>query len=268
MDGDAAATSLFGGNSNNAYSVTTEEIASFKVRIKLAFTLFDLTGKNVINKRDIGTLIRYLGYFPAEQDMKQLVLPQLNELLKQNRSALNMNMNLNEDLKLNEAAESEAKATASKETLPQNENEVDFATFEQIMLEIMKQNLFPQDDEETLLSAFKVIQKHFKRQNASSSASEQSDDEDDEEEEEEKKVVFKNDIISAMQDFGDEFCLDSRELDEFLNIAIITTNKNNKKINQKAAKHKGKGKDAQGANEIIYYEDYVDELYFQLTNHA
>merc|ERR1712087_61428 len=129
---------------------------------------------------------------------------------------------------------------------------------------IMKQNLFPQDDEETLLSAFKVIQKHFKRQNASRSGSEESEDEDDEEEDDEQKVLYKNDIISAMQEFGDEFCLDSRELDEFLNIAIITTNKNNKKINQKAAKHMAKDEQA---NEIIYYEDYVDELYFQLTNH-
>jgi len=262
MDGNAA-TILFGGTENNTYSVTTEEIAAFKVRIKLAFTLFDLSGNNVINKRDIGTLIRYLGYFPSEQDMKQMVLPQVNELLKQNRSALNMNMNLNEDLKLKEA-ESDAKATKEAPP-PQNENEIDFATFEVIMLEIMKQNLFPQDDEETLLSAFKVIQKHFKRQNASSSGSEESEDEDDDEEDDEQKVLYKNDIISAMQDFGDEFCLDSRELDEFLNIAIITTNKNNKKINQKAAKHKAKDEQA---NEIIYYEDYVDELYFQLTNHA
>merc|ERR1712013_751264 len=244
-----------------------------KVRLKLAFTLFDLTGKNVINKRDIGTLIRYLGHFPSEQDMKQRVLPQLNEILKQNRSALNLNMKLSEDLKLNDEAESDAnsnsnsKATNSKETAPQNENEIDFATFELIMLEIMKQNMFPRDDEETLLSAFKVIQNHFKRHNASSSGSEQSEDEEehDDDGDEEEKVVFKNDIIAAMQNFGDEFCLDSRELDEFLNIAIITTNKNNKKINEKAAKHKGK--DAQ-ANEVIYYEDYVDELYFQLTNHA
>jgi len=278
MDGDAAGASLFDGNGNDhAYSVTTEEIAAFKVRIKLAFTLFDLSGNNVINKRDIGTLIRYLGYFPSEQDMKQMVLPQLNELLKQNRSALNMNMNLNEDLKvkLNDAeTESDAKPKATKlkeAPPPQNENEIDFATFELIMLAIMKQNLFPSDDEETLLSAFKVIQKHFKRRrpNASSSGSEQSEDEDedDEEEDDEKKVLFKNDIISAMQEFGDEFRLDSRELDEFLSIAIITTNKNNKKINQKAAKHKAKDVGAQ-ANEIIYYEDYVDELYFQLTNHA
>jgi len=281
MDGDAAGASLFGGNGNDhAYSVTTEEIAAFKVRIKLAFTLFDLSGNNVINKRDMGTLIRYLGYFPSEQDMKQMVLPQLNELLKQNRSALNMNVNLNEDLKVkvNDAdTESDAKpkATKLKEAPPQNENEIDFATFELIMLAIMKQNLFPSDDEETLLSAFKVIQKHFKskrrRPNASSSGSEQSEDEDDENDEDddddEKKVLFKNDIICAMQDFGDDFRLDSRELDEFLSIAIITTNKNNKKINQKAAKHKAKDVDAQ-ANEIIYYEDYVDELYFQLTNHA
>ena len=263
------------GDENAVYSSTPEEIDAFKVRTRTAFDLFDLAGKGVINKRDIGPIVRYLGYFPSDQDIKQCIMPQLNDLLRQNRNNLNMqNIQSPEEPKPSEPTEDQKTDDPDAATTeePVNDkpvvaadNEVDYGAFQQIMLEIMKRNLFPVDDEETVLAAFKVIAKHYRKQRNGDSDSE--DEEEEDEENEEKKILYKNDIIAAMRDFGDDYCLDSRELDEFLNIAIITTNKNNKNINETLTKN-GNKEDDQEANEVIYYEDYVDELYFQLGHHA
>jgi len=269
------------GDENAVYTATPEEIAAFKIRIRTAFDLFDLSGRGVVNKRDIGTLIRYLGYFPSNQDIKQCIMPQLNELLRQNRN--NFNLQNPEEPQLDEATNDQknddpdtvnnddtnaVNVAHDQQPVVAAENEVDHNSFEQIMLEIMKRNLFPVDDEETVLTAFKVIAKHFRKQrNGDCSDSDDEDDDEDDEENEEKKILYKNDVIAAMREFGDDYCLDSRELDEFLNVAIITTNKNNKKINENYTKNGNKNDDEE-ANEVIYYEDYVDELYFQLGDHA
>lgn len=248
------------------FAVTTEEIAAFKIRIRNAFNLFDLSNKNCINKRDVGTIIRYLGYFPTQQDIKKFIMPQINELIQKNRNDIlnqqSLNLSNQDENNDEEKQDNDDKNVNNKNNnnnnIP-NENEIDYATFETILLEIMKRNLYPCDDEETILNAFKVIQKHFE-------STEENDGQDQESEADEKKIVYKNDIIAAMKQFGDEFALDSRELDEFLNIAIVTTNKNNKKINQKKSKNNENGD--QDDNEVIYYEDYVDELFLQIKNHA
>ena len=217
----------------------------------------------MINKRDVGTIIRYLGYFPSEEDIKQFIMPQLNELLQNNRNnvinnqeVLNTNQdddsNKQEDDGINDKQEQvNINKNTSMPLQTSNENEIDYITFEAMMLEIMKRNLYPCDDEETILNAFKVIQNHFQNETFEANQIEPTDDDD--------KILYKNDVRTAMREFGDEYCLDSRELDEFLNMAITTTNKNNKNVN----------KDQNGDNnEVIYYEDYVDELFLELRDHA
>eukprot|EP01083_Nonionella_stella_P145573 456442_1 len=150
MSSDLVPNSLFGSNDTD-YSVTIDEIAAFKIRIQNAFSLFDLSGRNVINKRDIGTVIRYLGYFPSEQDIKQFILPQLNEFIENYKS--NTNLNNNED--------TETSATDNDNKSDANANEIEYSMFELLMIQIMKRNLYPSDDEDTILSAFQVIQKQF-----------------------------------------------------------------------------------------------------------
>merc|ERR1712228_566212 len=148
-------------------AVTKQEMDSFKIRIRSAFNLFDLSAKNAMNKRDIGTVIRYLGYFPSQQQIVQIILPQINE---------------------------------QQTSEQQIDDEIDYPIFEELMLQIMKDNLYPSDDEETILMAFKFIQQHFDANN----------------DEKKKRILYKNDIVSAMKEIQSEYCLDSRELDEFL----------------------------------------------------
>merc|ERR1712204_96794 len=177
----------------------------------------------------------------GQQDIVQTILPQLNQLIlnrqtEQHGAIINAH-NDNE----NEQKEEEAKPIQRT-----NENEIEHVIFESLMLQIMRRNMYPCDDEDTVLQAFKCIQKHYQAQNAN---------------QEEEKILYKNDIVNAIKEVGGDYCLDSRELDEFLNIAIITTNKKNKKINDKL-------KNEEANNEIIYYEYYVDELFYELQSHA
>jgi len=275
MDPNPNKLQLLGDVENAPYSVTAEETEAFRVRIRSAFNLFDLGGKGAVNKRDVGALIRYLGHFPSDRDLKQWLMPQLNELLRQNRSKMMQSAEAPKAIENDEDQKDgdldAVKSQSAEKAAVALENAVDFQTFEQIMLEIMKRNLFPADDEETVLSAFKVIARHFrKKRNGGVSDSEDDDDGDEEGGGEEKKTLFKNDIVAAMAEFGDDHCLDSRELDEFLNIAITTTDRNHGKINK--GQRRGNGDDddtaAGTANEVIYYEDYVDELFLQLANHG
>merc|ERR1712129_127301 len=172
----------------------------------------------------------------GQQDIVQTILPQLNQLIlnrqtEQHDAVINAHSD-NE----NEQKEEEAKPIQKT-----NENEIEHVIFESLMLQIMRRNLYPCDDEDTVLQAFKCIQKHYQAQNAN----------------QEEKILYENDIVNAIKEVGGDYCLDSRELDEFLNIAIITTNKKNKKINDKL-------ENEEANNEIIYYEDYVAELFYEL----
>ena len=46
-------------------------------KIKAAFKLFDRDNKDVVVKEEIGTIMRYLGAYPTEEELVTDILPQI-----------------------------------------------------------------------------------------------------------------------------------------------------------------------------------------------
>ena len=45
--------------------------------IKDAFSYFDKIGNNTVQQDEVGTIMRYLGQFPSESDLKDIIIPEL-----------------------------------------------------------------------------------------------------------------------------------------------------------------------------------------------
>merc|ERR1712203_1342728 len=45
--------------------------------IKEAFGYFDKIGNNTVQQDEVGTIMRYLGQFPSESDLKDIIIPEL-----------------------------------------------------------------------------------------------------------------------------------------------------------------------------------------------
>ncbi|CAJ1387891.1 unnamed protein product [Effrenium voratum] len=89
--------------------------------IKDAFACFDQQQKWQIEPDEVGAVMRYLGQFPSESDLKETIIPELQE----------------ED--------------RSKDGL------VSFEAFERLMLRCLSEHTYDPDDSETLLAAFRVL---------------------------------------------------------------------------------------------------------------
>uniref|UniRef100_A0A6U6NZG7 EF-hand domain-containing protein n=1 Tax=Zooxanthella nutricula TaxID=1333877 RepID=A0A6U6NZG7_9DINO len=89
--------------------------------IKEAFSNFDKIGNNTVQPDEVGTIMRYLGQFPSESDLKDTIIPEL----------------LDEE--------------------PNREGLVTFDAFEKVMLRNMMDRVYDPDDSETLLAAFRVL---------------------------------------------------------------------------------------------------------------
>ena len=57
---------------------TQQDIKRWKYRIKNAFKLFDAERNGTIPNTEVATVMRYLGYFPSEKDVVQLILPKMS----------------------------------------------------------------------------------------------------------------------------------------------------------------------------------------------
>jgi Ca2+-binding EF-hand superfamily protein len=97
---------------------TPKQIAQFN-SIKEAFRLFDRDQKGMVDVREVGTILRYLGLCPSEHD--------LNELLVE--------------------CEDEEAATGF----------VRFERFEKMAARELNESRFPRDSDDRLLSAFHVL---------------------------------------------------------------------------------------------------------------
>mgnify|MGYP000551055261 CR=1 FL=1 len=98
---------------------TQEDIRRWKFRIKHAFKLFDNERNGTIPNTEVATVMRYLGYFPSEKDVVQLILPKM-------------------------ASEDGGSA-------------VHYEAFEEVMLQIMVNEEYLPSTDDALLAAFRVI---------------------------------------------------------------------------------------------------------------
>mmetsp|Transcript_23008 Transcript_23008/g.66704 ORF Transcript_23008/g.66704 Transcript_23008/m.66704 type:complete len:195 (+) Transcript_23008:104-688(+) len=89
--------------------------------IKEAFSYFDKIGNNTVQQDEVGTIMRYLGQFPSESDLKEIIIPEL----------------LDDD--------------------PSRDGLVTFEAFEKVMLKNLMERVYDPDDSETLLAAFRVL---------------------------------------------------------------------------------------------------------------
>jgi len=104
------------------YKVTppsAEDIQKWRYRIKNAFKLFDAERNGTIPNTEVATVMRYLGHFPSEKDVVQIILPKMS----------------GED-------------PASF---------VHYETFEEVMLQVMVNEEYLPSTDDALLAAFRVI---------------------------------------------------------------------------------------------------------------
>lgn len=106
------------------YSMTFDEeeketFPNERKKIKQAFELFDRDKKGVVIKEEIGSIMRYLGAYPTEEELVTDILPQIQD---------------------------------DEET-----QYVKYDRFEPYMLRVMVERNFEPDSEETILQAFRVL---------------------------------------------------------------------------------------------------------------
>eukprot|EP00747_Dinoflagellata_sp_TGD_P166925 gnl/TRDRNA2_/TRDRNA2_190503_c0_seq1.p1 gnl/TRDRNA2_/TRDRNA2_190503_c0~~gnl/TRDRNA2_/TRDRNA2_190503_c0_seq1.p1 ORF type:complete len:213 (+),score=58.49 gnl/TRDRNA2_/TRDRNA2_190503_c0_seq1:39-641(+) len=89
--------------------------------IKEAFGYFDKIGNNTVQQEEVGTIMRYLGQFPSEADLEDVIKPELQD------------------------------DDPSQNTL------VTYDAFEKMILRCLSEHEYDQDDSETLLAAFRVL---------------------------------------------------------------------------------------------------------------
>ncbi|EER16314.1 troponin C, skeletal muscle, putative [Perkinsus marinus ATCC 50983] len=106
--------------------------------IRRSFDLFDKLGTGTVVPEEIGTIMRYLGQFPTETELVEVVIREL----KDNATTDN---------------------TTTGSSKQSNNNNITKSTpiayhhFEKVMLRCLKEHEYDPDDSETLLEAFHVL---------------------------------------------------------------------------------------------------------------
>mmetsp|Transcript_4304 Transcript_4304/g.6128 ORF Transcript_4304/g.6128 Transcript_4304/m.6128 type:complete len:163 (+) Transcript_4304:249-737(+) len=89
-----------------------------KRRIREAFEPFDSENNNTCDEREVRSIMRFLGAYPTEEDVSNVIIKQIKE---------------------------------------DEEIRVRYERFEEFMIKVLKDNLYPPDDRDTLMQAFKVL---------------------------------------------------------------------------------------------------------------
>lgn len=103
----------------NANQRALEEETARRTRIRAAFDMFDKDKKGCVIQEEVSTIMRYLGVYPSEKDIIKKILPDMQE--------------------------------------DEPSTFVSYERFEKKMLEVLYTNEYQPDSDETLLSAFRVI---------------------------------------------------------------------------------------------------------------
>jgi len=96
-----------------------ETFPAERKKIKAAFDLFDRDKKDIVVKEEIGTIMRYLGAYPTEEELVTDILPQIQD---------------------------------DEET-----QYVKYERFEPFMVRVLVERSYEPDSEEVILQAFKVL---------------------------------------------------------------------------------------------------------------
>eukprot|EP00928_Gymnodinium_smaydae_P051709 TRINITY_DN35315_c0_g1_i1.p1 TRINITY_DN35315_c0_g1~~TRINITY_DN35315_c0_g1_i1.p1 ORF type:complete len:186 (-),score=46.88 TRINITY_DN35315_c0_g1_i1:74-631(-) len=93
----------------------------FKKAVKESFGFFDKVGNDTVPQDDVGTIMRYLGQFPSESDLKDSIIPEM----------------LDFD--------------------PRSDGAVSYKAFESVFMRCYKDKEHDPADSETLLACFRVL---------------------------------------------------------------------------------------------------------------
>mmetsp|Transcript_13248 Transcript_13248/g.32345 ORF Transcript_13248/g.32345 Transcript_13248/m.32345 type:complete len:173 (+) Transcript_13248:107-625(+) len=94
-------------------------LESLRKVIREAFGFFDKLGNATVTQEEVATIMRYLGQFPSEQDVVEVILREIQD--------------------------------------DDPSNVVSYDAFEKMMLRCLMEREYDPDDSETLLAAFKVL---------------------------------------------------------------------------------------------------------------
>jgi Ca2+-binding EF-hand superfamily protein len=121
-------------------------------RIRLAFDLFDRDRRKVVPKEEIGTIMRYLGAYPSEEELTNDILPSLAD---DDEAAPSPSASSTGAAAVNAAAGGGAAASAGGGG--GGTGVVRLERFEPLMLRVLLERLYEPDSEELILQAFRVL---------------------------------------------------------------------------------------------------------------
>jgi Ca2+-binding EF-hand superfamily protein len=104
----------------NADPHTNQRLDKLRKVIKEAFSFFDKVGNNTVFQEEVGTIMRYLGQFPEEDQVVDVILRDMED--------------------------DDPSSTT-----------VAYEAFEKLMLRCLMEHSYDPDDSETLLAAFRVL---------------------------------------------------------------------------------------------------------------
>jgi len=139
LDGSSG-SSRAGGAERDSSSHLAE-----RKRIRAAFDLFDRDRKKVVPKEEIGTIMRYLGAYPSEEELTNDILPALAD---------------DEDGAAGTTpsqAASPSGAASNGGASAATAGVVRLERFEPLMLRVLLERLYEPDSEELILQAFRVL---------------------------------------------------------------------------------------------------------------
>jgi len=99
-------------------------------KIRAAVELFDRDKRKILPREEVGTVMRYLGAYPSEEDLMNDILPALCD-------------------------EDDGVANGSSSTA--GSNGVKLERFEKFMVRVMVERMYEPDSEEIILQAFRVL---------------------------------------------------------------------------------------------------------------
>lgn len=112
---------------------TQDDIRRWKFRIKHAFKLFDSERNGTIPNTEVATVMRYLGYYPSEKDVVQIILPKMS------------------------SGSSASEGGAAADSGGSDGSFVHYESFEEVLLQIMVNEEYLPSTDDALLAAFRVI---------------------------------------------------------------------------------------------------------------
>ena len=221
-------------------SKEAKELCEYKERIRYAFDLLDDSKRNTVSKHDIGTLIRFLGFFPTNHDLRHVIMPELiamqTQTQQQQQQQQRDNPNDNDG----------------------NGETISYQVFESKVLDMKRRAEYQCENPDIIMHAFQTLETYFVKQQ------QQQQQQQPQGMDELQGFILKDDLLTLIQqqptstrnttnnahstNTGTSYHqMNEKECEDFMKLAVANTNRKKKG-------HK------------IYYDDYVEELMLQLSH--